>query len=162
MTSSFEYCLRQRKLELPKFVKVLKALPQDRLDYRPDPKARTASELAWVLATEEAALVTLLDTGRVEWSDEKAPATVEEIVAGYEKSANAVNQRLAALDEAGWEKKGQFLMGGQVAWEDSMGEFVWGFLLDSIHHRGQLSTYLRPMGGMVPSIYGPSADDAGQ
>jgi uncharacterized damage-inducible protein DinB len=27
-----------------------------------------------------------------------------------------------------------------------------------VHHRGQLSTYLRPMGGKVPAIYGPSAD----
>jgi uncharacterized damage-inducible protein DinB len=34
----------------------------------------------------------------------------------------------------------------------------WMLLLDAIHHRGQLSTYLRPMGGTVPSIYGPSAD----
>jgi uncharacterized damage-inducible protein DinB len=38
---------------------------------------------------------------------------------------------------------------------------LFGFLFDAVHHRGQLSSYLRPMGGMVPSIYGPSADDAG-
>jgi uncharacterized damage-inducible protein DinB len=36
---------------------------------------------------------------------------------------------------------------------------AWGFLLDIIHHRGQLSTYLRPMGAKVPQIYGPSADE---
>jgi uncharacterized damage-inducible protein DinB len=36
---------------------------------------------------------------------------------------------------------------------------AWGFLLDIIHHRGQLSTYLRPMGSTVPQIYGPSADE---
>jgi uncharacterized damage-inducible protein DinB len=46
-------------------------------------------------------------------------------------------------------------------WEDTIENFVWGFLFDAIHHRGQISTYLRPMGGKVPSIYGPSADDAG-
>ncbi|MCH7491495.1 MAG: hypothetical protein IID05_12465 [Gemmatimonadetes bacterium] len=38
---------------------------------------------------------------------------------------------------------------------------LWEFVLNSIHHRGQLSTYLRPMGGKVPAIYGPSADDPG-
>ena len=162
MTSSLEYCRKQRKSEVPKFVKVLNALPEGRLDYRPDPKARTAAELAWVLATEELALLTLLETGQVEWPDAKPPATVVEIVAVYEKNARGVDERLAAIDEAGWEKKGQFLMGGQVAWEDTMGEFVWGFLFDGIHHRGQLSTYLRPMGGKVPAIYGPSADDSGQ
>ena len=38
---------------------------------------------------------------------------------------------------------------------------LFGFLFDAIHHRGQLSTYLRPMGFSAPSIYGPSADDLG-
>ena len=53
-------------------------------------------------------------------------------------------------------------MGDAPPWEESVGGFVWGFLFDLIHHRGQLTTYLRPMGGKVPSIYGPSADDSGQ
>jgi uncharacterized damage-inducible protein DinB len=162
MTSSLEFCRKQRKQELSKFVNVLKAVPQGRLDYRPDPKARTAAELAWLLASEEASLVSLLDTGVIEWKEQAPPARVEEIVAAFEKSAAAVNERLARLDEAGWEKKGRFLMGGGPPWEDTIGEFVWGFLFDEIHHRGQLSTYLRPMGGKVPSIYGPSADDPGQ
>jgi uncharacterized damage-inducible protein DinB len=162
MSSNFEYCRKQRKQELSKFVNVLKALPQGRLDYRPDPKSRTAAELAWVLAEEEAGLLRLLETGQVEWKETKPPARVDEIVALYEKSATAVNQRLDRMDEAAWEKKGKFLMAGAPPWEDSIGEFVWGFLFDAIHHRGQLSTYLRPMGGKVPSIYGPSADDAGK
>jgi uncharacterized damage-inducible protein DinB len=53
-------------------------------------------------------------------------------------------------------------MGDAPAWETTIDGFVWGFLFDAVHHRGQLSTYLRPMGGKVPSIYGPSADDSGQ
>jgi uncharacterized damage-inducible protein DinB len=162
VTTTLEYCRKVRKQEFSKFVNVLKAVPEGRADYRPDPKSRTAAELAWLLAAEEAALVRLLDTGVVEWKEEPPPARVEEIVAAFEKSATAVNERLAALDEAGWEKKGQFVMGGAPAWEDAVGEFVWGFLFDAIHHRGQLSTYLRPMGGKVPAIYGPSADDPGR
>ena len=160
--TNLEFCRKQRKLEVPKFVAVLKAVPPGRLDYRPDPKSRTAVELAWLLASEEAGLVSLLDTGTVEWKEEAPPARFEEIVAAFEKNAAAVNEKLERLDEAGWEKKGRFLMGGAPAWEDSIGEFVWGFLCDEIHHRGQLSTYLRPMGGKVPSIYGPSADDPGK
>jgi len=160
--NTLEFCRQTRKAEIPKFVKVLKAVPQGRLDYRPDPKARTAQELAWVLAQEEAALLSLLDTGTVEWKDEKPPGRMEEIVAAYERSAAAVNLRLEKLDEAGWEKKGRFLMAGAPPWEDSIGQFLWGFLFDAIHHRGQLATYLRPMGSKVPSIYGPSADDPGQ
>jgi uncharacterized damage-inducible protein DinB len=160
--STLDFCIARRKAEQPAFVKVLRALPADRLDYRPDPKARSAAELAWVLATEEAALVSLLDTGEIDWKDEAPPKSLDAIVTAYEKNAAAVDERLARLDAAGWTKPGKFLVGGNVAWETTMDQFLWGFLFDGIHHRGQLSTYLRPMGGKVPAIYGPSADDPGQ
>ena len=159
--SNLAFCRARRKAELPAFVRVLKALPKDRLDYRPDPKARSAAELAWMLAAEEKALVSLLETGMIEWTDE-APPALDETLSTFEKSALAVDERLEKLDEAGWEKPGRFMVGGKVAWEDTVGQLVWGFLFDAIHHRGQLSTYLRPMGGKVPAIYGPSADDSGQ
>ena len=157
-----EFCIARRKAEMPAFVRVLKAVPQGRLDYRPDPKARTAAALAWLLAAEEAALISLLDTGTIAWKEDAAPASIEAIVATFERNAAAVDERLARLGEAGWEKKARFLMEGAPPWEDTVGEFFWGFLFDAVHHRGQLSTYLRPMGSKVPSIYGPSGDDTGQ
>ncbi len=157
-----EFCMARRKAEVPTFVRVLKAIPPGRLDYRPDPKSRTAAELAWTLAQEEGALASLLDSGTADWKETPPPAKVAEIVAAYEKNAAAVDQCLGRLDEAAWEKKGKFMMGGVPVWEDAMSGFAWGFLFDGIHHRGQLSTYLRPMGGKVPSIYGPSGDDPGK
>jgi uncharacterized damage-inducible protein DinB len=48
---------------------------------------------------------------------------------------------------------------GELLMEQSLGGFLWYLFFDAIHHRGQLSTYIRPMGGKVPSIYGPSGDD---
>jgi uncharacterized damage-inducible protein DinB len=160
--STLEFCIARRKAELPAFIRVLKALPEGKLDYQPDPKARTAAALATMMAAEEEALMTLLDAGSVDWADPAPAKSVAAIVAAFEKNANAVNERLAKLDDAGWKKKAQFKMGGAVVWEDATSEMAWGFLFDLIHHRGQLSTYLRPMGGKVPSIYGPSADDSGQ
>jgi uncharacterized damage-inducible protein DinB len=50
---------------------------------------------------------------------------------------------------------------GWLAWETSLGDMLFGFMFDAIHHRGQLSSYLRPIGAKVPSIDGPSADDPG-
>ncbi len=160
--TTLEYCLARRKAELPAFVRVLKAVPEQNLDYRPDPKARNARDLAWLLAYEEQQLVDLIEKGECEWKETPAPASAEQIAAAYGRAANKVNEGLARLDEAGWEKKVKFLIPGAPPWEDTLGEFAWGFLFDAIHHRGQLSTYLRPMGGKVPSIYGPSADDPGQ
>jgi len=160
--TNLEFCIARRKAELPAFVRVLKAVPEGKMDYRPDPRSRTAAELAWMLAGSEAALVSLLETGVIEWKETPPPARAADIVAAYERDAAAAGQRLEKLDAAGWQKKGSFLMGGAAVWEDTTEQMVWGFLFDSIHHRGQLSTYLRPMGGKVPAIYGPSADDSGQ
>jgi uncharacterized damage-inducible protein DinB len=160
--TNLDFCRARRKAEIPAFVRVLRALPQEGLGYRPDPKARTAGELAWLMAAEEAALVSLLDTGVIDWKAPAPPARVSEIVSAYERNSAAVNRRLDRLDEAGWHKSGRFLMGGGAAWEQTVGDFVWLFLFDAIHHRGQLSAYLRPMGGRVPSIYGPSGDDPGR
>ena len=160
--TTLEFCIARRNAERPAFIRVLKAIHPGRLDYRPDPKSRTAAELAWLLATEEAALVSLLEAGVVEWKESAPPPRIDTIVAAFERSSADVNERLAGLSEEAWEKKVKFLMGGGSAWEDALSQMVWGFLFDAIHHRGQLSTYLRPMGGKVPSIYGPSADDPGQ
>ncbi len=107
-------------------------------------------------------MVTLLKEGVSEWRESKPPYDIDKVVAGFEKWSAEVNDRLEHLDEAAWDKKVRLLIPGGAAWEDTLGQMIWGFLFDAIHHRGQLSTYLRPMGGKVPSIYGPSADDPGQ
>ena len=65
------------------------------------------------------------------------------------------------MADARWDGEGRLLFGGHEVMKSSVGSIFWGFLLDAIHHRGQLSAYIRPMGGKVPSIYGPSADDTG-
>jgi uncharacterized damage-inducible protein DinB len=159
--STREFCLARRKREIPTFVKVLKAVPQAKREYRPEARSRTAGELASLLAAEEEALLSLLETGTVQWKDAPPAASITDVVAAFEKNAAKVNQRLERLDETGWQKKGKFLMEGAPPWEDTIENFVWGMFFDAIHHRGQLTTYLRPMGGKVPSIYGPSADDPG-
>jgi uncharacterized damage-inducible protein DinB len=159
MSNNVEFCLARRKAERAAFVKVLKAVPQGKRDYRPDPKARTAVEIAWLIAAEEKALLILLESGDVDWKDTPPPATMDEIVTAFERDAERVDERLAKVDEAAWKKPGRFLMGGTPVWEDEVGNMFWGFLFDAVHHRGQLSTHLRPMGSKVPAIYGPSADE---
>jgi len=83
-----------------------------------------------------------------------------EIIADTRKPTVCVAPRLKNVDETGClEKPTQFAVDGRVFYETSMGHMCWLGLLDVIHHRGQLTVYIRPMGGKVPAIYGPSADD---
>jgi hypothetical protein len=160
MKSIREYFTECFDAEKPKFVRVLKAVPPDQAAYRPHPRSTSAGDLVWLLAAELEDACTVIDHGRVNFVARPAPA-VPDAIAEYEKQAAAFQSRLARLDDAAWERPAQFAMDGTVVWETSLGDMLFGFLFDAIHHRGQLSTYLRPMGAKVPSIYGPSADDPG-
>jgi uncharacterized damage-inducible protein DinB len=79
-----------------------------------------------------------------------------------ESAQETLAKRVARADDEAWGREAQFLMGGKVGWSAPLGAMLWEILFDAIHHRGQLSTYIRPAGGKVPSIYGPSGDDTGQ
>jgi uncharacterized damage-inducible protein DinB len=143
------------------FVKVLRALPDGQLSYRPHERSTSAGDLAWQLAEEQRALVDVVDKGEIHWEVRARPDTVGEIVEAYETATKQLRQRLPRLDDAKWNGPAKFLMGGKVLSTSTVQEMFWGFFFDLIHHRGQLSAYIRPMGGKVPSIYGPSADDSG-
>src|SRR5438093_11257520 len=119
--STREFCLTRRKAEIPTFTKVLKAVPQAKRDYRPAPQSRTAGEPAAMLAASEAALLTLLETGTVQWQDPMAPApSIADIVTAYENAANAVNQRLVRLDDKGRTKTGRPAREGARTGEDTI------------------------------------------
>jgi len=149
--------------ELPRFSRVLRALPADRLDYRPHEKCTPAGNLAWQIAIEAGNLSDLLDSGVVDFTMTPCPASADEIADTFERNAKKVSEKLGGdIDEAKWSGPATFKMGGHTVWETTIEDMFWGYIFDMVHHRGQLSTYLRPMGGKVPSIYGPSADDSGE
>ena len=152
-----EFFLARRKVERPAFVNVLKALPADQLDYKPHEKSPSARQLMWTLAQELKAAVQLCDTGETSFPTDPAPDHAA-MVAAFEKNYADLVARVGAMDDAAWAKPGRLKSGGKVVMEQPAGEFIWMLFFDAIHHRGQLAAYIRPMGGKVPSIYGPSAD----
>lgn len=138
--------------------KVLAAVPDAKRDYRPDPNARTAGELAWHIAnTDIQFLDGIADLKFTMASPAEAdkPRNAAEMTAWYDQNFKRAAARVRALSPA------------QLATPiDFYGVFnlpaalYLGFLNNhSIHHRGELVTYLRPMGSKVPSIYGGSYDE---
>ncbi len=138
--------------------KVISRIPEGS-DYRPDPKSRTAREIAWLIVREESVLGTGLEKGTLEWQEVPAPATMKEVLTAYDTQHDSATKKLKGLSNASWERKVPFVYQGQEIMSESGSGNAWGFFFDIIHHRGQLSTYLRPMGSTVPQIYGPSADE---
>ena len=145
--------------EAPATRKVIARIPQAKSDYRADPKARNAREIAWLIVHEEISLVEALEKSVFEWVEVPTPATVQEILSTYDQHHDDLTSRLKKLDAHRLEGPVPFIFNGAEAFRDTGFALAWGVLFDLIHHRGQLSTYLRPMGSTVPAIYGPSADE---
>lgn len=153
-----EFHLNCRKSETNAFHRVLNALPHDKWDYSPHEKSQSASRIVWTLVGETQVLNELIDKGEFTFG---APPEVPpaHLIEQFDKAWDTLLKKIETMDEATWNKTGRFVMNGQVRMEMPIGQFLWTFFFDAIHHRGQLSTYIRPMGGKVPSIYGPSGDD---
>ena len=81
------------------------------------------------------------------------------LIRQFEELSAVLSEKLAHMDQKRWEESAKLHTGEHVLLERPLGEILWLFHFDLIHHRGQLSTYLRPMGLKVPSIYGRSGDD---
>ncbi len=149
--------------EIPRFERVFKALPTDKLDWRPHPKSRNASEAAISMALEASTFPIFFKTGMLDFGKlppESTAKSFSEAVSLFRKEMENGKDASTSMTEEDWNSKAVMLNGEKVEWETTKGGMAFGLLLDLIHHRGQLSVYIRPMGGKVPSIYGPSADSA--
>jgi uncharacterized damage-inducible protein DinB len=156
--STREFFIKRFKAERPAFVNVIRALPQEKLDYKPHERNSSAGGIAWFLTLELRALVEILRTSEMHFKQLPNPNSVDTIAAEYEAAADEMEKALASVDDAKWEQNCSMYVGGKLFKTAPTGETVWDFFFDAIHHRGQLTAYLRPMGGKVPSTYGPTAD----
>jgi uncharacterized damage-inducible protein DinB len=143
--------------ERPVTKAVISAIPMDRVDYRPDDVARTAIDLAWHIVTAEHRFFDAVTSGAFDLTPLPRPDVVHapaDVNAWYDEQILADVARLKGMDGERLVKpidfRGLFVLPAVA--------YVQLALNHSIHHRGQLSTYLRPMGAKVPSIYGESYD----
>jgi uncharacterized damage-inducible protein DinB len=136
--------------------KVLAAVSESGKNYRPDPNSRTAFELASHIASSDVWFLNSIANAEFARGGEDKPfGSVAEIVAFYEKEFPAALAKVKALPP---DKLAKQLQAFGVFNLPAVAYL--GFLNNhSIHHRGQLAAYLRPMGSKVPSIYGGSFDE---
>lgn len=154
---TIEFFRERHRVESATTGKVLRAIPVDMLSYRAHPSSSTAGTTAWTIVRclEVSNHLTRFDSTEVPRTAHPDHAT---LVAEFHQCAESLQQQLIMIDSTDWLKERIVISSGVVILKQPLGQILWLFLFDGIHHRGQLSTYLRPMGAAVPSIYGPSAD----
>ena len=147
--------------ELPATTKVLRNVPDTKRDYRPDAKSRSAWELATHLALGDVWFIQSIIDGNFNFDPqaEKTQAegfqSAEAVAAFYQREVPAKLKELRALPAERLTKVVDFF--GMMQQPNVT---YLGFANNhSIHHRGQLSSYLRACGSKVPAIYGASADE---
>jgi uncharacterized damage-inducible protein DinB len=139
--------------------RVIEAIPTQNNDYRPDPACKTAIELAWHIVATEKRFFNAVAAGKFDFAPMPRPEGIDSGAAIAAWSDINFSEGMKALEALSDEQlleiidfRGMFQLPAV-----SYIQFV---INHTIHHRGQLSTYLRPMGGKVPSIYGESYDAA--
>jgi uncharacterized damage-inducible protein DinB len=145
------------KKEMQTTKRVIAAIPDAKRDYRPDPKARTAWDLAWHIVTVDVQFLEEIAEGsfHMEPRYKDEPKTVAEMVAWYDQNFTRALDKARAMTAEQLTTPIDFygIMSLPAA------QYLPFVNNHSIHHRGELATYLRPMGSKVPCIYGPSADE---
>ena len=144
--------------EMQTTLRVIAAVPNDRLDYRPDSKAKTGLGLVRHITLEDDWILSSIANGAFTMPPDESDAcgimNPADAIARYKENIPAALNRLRALSGDDLTKVIDLLGIMQMPAIN----FLAMALKHSVHHRGQLSTYLRPMGARVPGIYGPSAD----
>ena len=143
--------------------RVLERVPDDRLAWRPHPKARSLGELAMHIATTPGGVARLSATSPAQAPDfgaDPMPARAADLLPALDGSLDDAKAVLRGFDDAALAATWRLMRGDRELLAMPRGALLRAIMLNHwYHHRGQLTVYLRQLGVPVPSVYGPSADE---
>ena len=152
------FLLAEMANEAATTTRVFGAVPSGRLEFKPDPTSKTALGLLRHITLEDEWLLTAIANGKFvpppDDSDACGIMTPQDAISRYKERIPPAIERVKALSGEDLARKLDMLGFLQMPAVNFLSMAV----KHSVHHRGQLSSYLRAMGGKVPGIYGPSAD----
>lgn len=141
-------------------LKVLRALPSGQAEFRPHPRSQSARDLAFTFVMEQQLITRALKNQLTMGGGmPPKPDDFNAIVAQFSYDHKALADLIRRTPDEELYTTVQFPIGPGQMGDWTKLAFLWFMLADQIHHRGQLSVYVRMAGGQVPSIYGPSGDE---
>ncbi|HEV8512781.1 MAG TPA: DinB family protein [Cyclobacteriaceae bacterium] len=155
--------IAELEFELISTKKLLELVPADKLDWQPHHKARSLGELALHVAIVPGRFLTFATEGNTTvqaLTERVIPKSKTEILDGFKQGTETANEILTKTIDSLESKSWNLLSNNKVIFTLPVPMFVRLLIFNHlIHHRGQLSAYLRQMDILIPSIYGPSADE---
>lgn len=159
---SFEQWIEEFRSEGSQTRTVLERVPADKLTWKPHEKSMSLGQLAMHIAAIPAGISDLLGESAKEIPNVPLPepSSREEILAALDSSLALAEERLIAWGAEGLSEGWTLQHEGTTVLETSRIEMIRDLMLNhSIHHRGQLTVYLRMLEVSLPALYGPSADE---
>ena len=142
--------------------RVLDRIPEDKLSWKPHPRAFSLGQLALHIASVPASVTAAAvpDTMEAPNFSQPEPKSRQEVLNTFSKSLESARAALKKMDDARLNSTWSLTKNGKVLMSVPRIAFLRSILMNhNYHHRGQLSVYLRMLDVPVPSIYGPSADE---
>jgi uncharacterized damage-inducible protein DinB len=159
MASELERFFETWDREAANTVRLLRALPADQYDFRPDAGGRSLGELAWHLAEGDAYMSYGVERGEFSMGARPPhmdrPRTIEELAPGFERVHGEAAARLKGLRTEDLDRVLTFFH-MQVPIRTILWDMI---IIHGVHHRGQLSLMCRLAGGVTPGLYGPNREE---
>lgn len=141
--------------------RVIERVPPDRADWKPHPKSFSLAHLAQLVAVMPGWLVSMLRETELDLhtSPGYSNQTTKELLAHFDELVEQARAAIRDTDDSELDVPWSLKMGDNVLFTTPRKAVVRQHINHLVHHRGQLSVYLRLLDVPVPSIYGPTADE---
>lgn len=153
--------LKELEAEAPSSRKCLERIPEKLFDWQPHEKSMKMGYLALLVAEIPLWITAGIEAGGINFATFKhiEPRTTRDLVNHFDENMKHVRSLLPTVTDAAFEEPFHLKSGDKVLFTSSKKEMTGSTINHLVHHRGQLTVYLRLNNIPVPSIYGPSADE---
>jgi uncharacterized damage-inducible protein DinB len=153
--------LKELEAEAVASRKCLERIPETRFDFKPHPSSMAMGYLALLVAEIPKWITYMIEAGEIDFATYKHAEikTSKELVDHFEENMNGARKALQNVSDIDLEKEFHLKTNGQVIFSVKKSDYIGPTINHWVHHRGQLTVYMRICEIPVPSIYGPSADD---
>jgi uncharacterized damage-inducible protein DinB len=155
--------LKELEAEAAASRKCLERIPENLFDWKPHEKSMTMGYLALIVAEIPKWIRAMVETSEIDFAtfEHFKPKTTAELVNHFDENLEGARNALRNVADDALSESFDLKNQGQVLYSSSKKEEIGPAINHLVHHRGQLTVYMRLNEIAVPSIYGPSADDQG-